>query len=622
MSFTRGHNDDRQRVLDATDIVRLVGDHITLRPKGREYVCLCPFHDDHKPSMCVVPHKQIYHCFSCGAGGNSIDFVMNYHKMEFMDALRFLADRAGVELTPRKRSDAGEGAEQSDAPAASRADLIRANSTALGFFRTILRHAEHGASARGVIERRGVSPEMVELFQLGAAPDRWDGLLKTIESKCLPTGWFEQAGLLKPRETGGLYDALRNRLVFPIHDQIGRPIAFGARRIDDEDEPKYLNSPESTLFDKSSTLYGLHQAHRAIQNERTAIVTEGYTDVIACHQAGIHNVVATLGTALTTRHAPILRRVCDQVILLFDADDAGAKAADRAIEVFFAEPVDVKIAILPHGKDPDELFRMEGGVEMFKQAVADADDALEYRFRRLGKRLEGLGLSARTRLIEEDLATLVDLGLNRVAPIRRRLITRRLASLAGTPEQTILETLSGLGARRRARAGEVVDEAPASSDAALLSHAEHALGCLLCNPALRFGFDNGLEDILDPCAYPDGPARMVADALHNRMKLAETIEDAQEPTLADVLTDLDDPEARRVAIRIASETERITDHDEERIREHLAWCVRMKRLRAGDIELNHSAPADVIELLERRRHAHRTLGGDPRTMPRLGSTAG
>ncbi|QYU67639.1 DNA primase [Leptolyngbya sp. 15MV] len=274
-------SEDKERVREASDIVRVIGEHVALKPRGREFVGLCPFHDDHKPSMWVSPAKGIYKCFSCGAGGDVFTFVQNYHSMEFRDALEYLAQRAGIELS-RHKPHLGDPASHDTPPDIDRKALLRANATALDFFRAILAHPEHGQTSRDIITRRQIAPEMVERFALGAAPDRWDGLLLTLQKQGTDPAPFVAAGLLKRRDSGpGLYDALRHRLIFPIHDQLGRVIAFGGRKIRDEDEPKYLNSPETPLFDKSATLYGLHQAARDIQRARVALITEGYTETIA-----------------------------------------------------------------------------------------------------------------------------------------------------------------------------------------------------------------------------------------------------------------------------------------------------------------------------------------------------
>ncbi len=620
MRRTGSQGSDRERVLDATDIVRLVGEHLALKPKGREYVCLCPFHDDHKPSMYVAPHKQIYHCFSCGAGGNAIDFVMNFHGLEFLEALKLLAERAGVDLTPPPaRREAVDETAAGESEPLTRADLLGANEFAESFYKRLLAHPEHGAAARGELERRGVSAEMIEAFGLGCAPDRWDGLERTIAKKGLSSEAFVEAGLLKARREGaGRYDAFRNRLIFPIHDQIGRPIAFGARRLNEEDEPKYINSPESRLFDKSATLYGLRQAFRSIQAENQAIVAEGYTDVIACHQAGVTNVVATLGTALTSKHAATLRRLCDTVILLFDGDAAGQKAADRAVEVFFTEPIDVRIALLPGGQDPDDLLKSEGGAERLREALASAEDALEHRFRLLRHDLAEAGLSRRTRVVEEQLARLVDLGLAEVAPIRRRLILKRLAQIAGVPEDVVIEAMP------RARRGRERGEESTSIEERAVTAIEHALGCLLCDPSLVLLLDESGRDIMKPEVYPPGPTREVARAVSKVWGAPDAPVESEgaDISLKTILVELDDSEARRRATALASEVERITEGDHDRLAEHLRSCLlRARRDDArratamGAVE-TAAGSESLIERLRSRQETHRELGGDPLAAPR------
>ncbi|MBT8487168.1 MAG: DNA primase, partial [Phycisphaerae bacterium] len=319
------------QVREATDLVRLVSEHVAIQPRGREYVGLCPFHDDHKPSFAVVTHKgsSFFHCFACGASGDCFRFVMRFHSMEFGEALRYLAERAGITLQPR-----GAAGGERDDGGPRRGDLIATQERALAFFRRVLADSAAGATARGALEDRGITPDMVDRFQLGAAPEGYDGLLRRLDASDRPVA--RAAGLLKTRQDeSGEYDAFRNRLMFPICDEVGRPVAFGGRILDPDDQPKYLNSAESPIFRKSRTLYGLHLARRSIMDASLAIVTEGYTDVIACHQAGFENVVGTLGTALTADHARILARICDTVVLLFDGDEAGQKAADRGVEVFF-----------------------------------------------------------------------------------------------------------------------------------------------------------------------------------------------------------------------------------------------------------------------------------------------
>lgn len=466
-------NDIKDRVQQATDLVRLIGEQVALRPKGKEFAGLCPFHDDKNPSMQVSPAKQIYKCFSCGAGGDAFSFVMNYHKMSFPEAIRHLADRAGIEV----EEDKGSGFGDQGASTSERKQIAAANAQAVEFFRTLLKHEEHGQTARDYIEQRGISPEMVADFQIGYAPDRWDGMVQMIQTKCWEQGGFELAGLVSQRDSGGFYDRLRHRLIFPIFDAIGRPIAFGGRKIREEDEPKYLNSPETKLFNKSATLYGLHLAKKPIIDSKTAVIVEGYTDVIACHQGGARNVVATLGTALTGEHVAELRRYAEKVVLIFDADEAGQKAADRAVELFLTGDLDVAIAVLPDGKDPADLMAQEGGRDLWDGAVDSAQDALTYQFARLSEQMEGADtLTGRQKLADSYLTRLAQLGLSRTGTIRRSLVVQRLAGILHMSEQAVSELLGRKTAvaNRAPRPAPVRDysDVPVGEDGQFIESAE------------------------------------------------------------------------------------------------------------------------------------------------------
>ena len=516
-------HDDRQRVRDASDIVAVVGEHLALKPKGREYVGLCPFHDDRNPSMCVIPAKQIFHCFVCGTGGDVFTFVQKYHSMGFREALEFLAERANIELTPfRPRGGDGANAGGPDGGGGGMGgvgnrEIMGANATAAGFFGAILTHPEHGAAARAVIERRGINAAMVERFMIGASPDRWDGLLMFAQKKGMAIEALEGAGLVKARDGGdGHYDALRNRLIFPICDQIGRVIAFGGRKINEEDEPKYLNSPETNVFKKSATLYGINHAQRAIKRERTAVIVEGYTDVIACHQAGVEHVVGTLGTALTSGHATVLRRLCDTVVLLFDGDAAGIKAADRAIEVLLGETIDIRIAALSgftDAKDPDELLKREGGAGVFREVIAASVDLIKWRFDRLRDELVGAGPARVAQRIEEELNRLSELGLGELEPVRRRLMIRQIAQAARV-EEAVVNAAIRTGRRGR-RAGPVSaggEDAPGARwkpDAR-----EMLLGCLLYDEHLWMVMSADERGLVRTTAMASALSRVVADALH------------------------------------------------------------------------------------------------------------
>lgn len=639
-----GDRGDVDRVRDAADIVRIVGEVVSLKSKGREYVGLCPFHDDHTPSMCVVPSKQIFHCFVCQAGGDVFSFVRRFHKMEFREALEYLADRTGVTLTPRRA-----GAAEAAPTGPTRNDLLGAATTAQDFFRSILAHPEHGRAGRAIVEKRRISSEMAVQFGVGAAPDRWDGLLLYLKSKGLDPRVFIEAGLLKKRETdGGSYDAFRNRLMFPIQDRLGRVIAFGGRRINDEDEPKYINSPESRLFDKSGTLYALPLASRAIQESRTAIITEGYTDVIACHQGGFRNAVATLGTALTAKHATLLRGVCEKVLLLFDGDAAGQRAADRAASVFFSEPLDVAIVTLDKhtdAKDPDELLKREGGAEVFARALAGAVDLLEYRFARIRERLSGSGMAALSRAIDGEIEALIGLGLKDVPPVRQRLIIRRLSELAGVDEATLQRAIPAGRSSLRPGQGAVRagDDSARNEDGSLppipkrLSAAAHLLGCVLCDGNLHAALEPDARRLIEPGRFEEVALRAVAEAVKVLAR------EGMAPSLNVLLSSTDDEGVRGAAVSLSSRLDLETDRDPERLAAHFRECLRRAKMdwsvsEGGAVEGADLGAAGVEEAgseaggaaaalpksdttaamarLMEARNRHKTLGADRRQLPR------
>jgi DNA primase catalytic core len=588
---------DVERVRDATDLVALIGEHVALRPKGREHVGICPFHDDHRPSMAVVTHKgnAFFKCHSCGAGGDAFDFVQMYHKMDFPEALRFLADRAGVELTPRS------GPAPSDGP--GRTELLAASQFGCAFFQRTLADEALGAEAREILERRGVSSEMIEQFMIGLAPDSYEAFLNTLRGKASSIATATAVGLLKARrEGGGVYDAFRNRIIFPICDDVGRPIAFGGRVIAADDTPKYLNSAENRLFHKSRTLYALHLAKRSIIDLDRAIVAEGYTDVIACHQHGITNVVGSMGTALTSEQAQVLSRVCTTVVLVFDGDEAGQRAADRAIQVFFQQPVDVRICVLPEGRDPDEMLRAEGGREVFLAALDGAVDALEYKLDRFAQEVSGAtGVSARQRHLERFLEELSNLGFASMQGTRKRFVLHRLADLFGMPTHEIERAMPRKSARRSAPPPVMVEEEHPSDagvqemllpDEAMSTPvsrarrlAEHdVLSVLIFEPAAAleaaYGEDEGraLPAVMSVDQFTDMASRATAEGVFGFLRSGETF------TMQQLLSRLKGDAARDLASRLYFDGQRVCEGDkretQDLLRERLAGlldCIERER---------------------------------------------
>ena len=470
-------DDDKLKVLEASDIVGVIGEYVKLVPNGREFKCLCPFHDDSNPSMSVIPHKRMFYCFPCGAGGDVFSFIQRYHGIEFGDALKMLAERAGIELTKWK-----PGARAQSGP--NRSELIDANRAAESFFRAILETHESGDAARKLIEVRGISPAMVERFSIGASPDLWDGLVRTVRGKNLNEAAFLTLGLLKRKEGPEPYDALRNRLIFPIHGETGDPIAFGGRRVDDADEPKYLNSPETPLFSKSKTLFGLPQARTAIRAQGRAVIVEGYTDVIACHQAGLENVVGTLGTAFTIGHAHKLRGQCKEVVLLFDGDTAGQNAADRALEVLFGSGLDIRVAMLAgetDAKDPDELLGKDGGAEIMAGVLDRAEPVIGRWARRIREKQSDMGPAGRARYLEEQVERLADTGLESMTPIERDSILEDMAGALAVAGRLVADAYqrARTRGRRPSGQGDASREFKPAAIRAIDRFRLHAIACLL-----------------------------------------------------------------------------------------------------------------------------------------------
>ncbi len=336
-----------EEVRARADIVQIVGRHVSLRKSGNRLLGLCPFHEEKTPSFSVDPERQLFYCFGCQVGGDVFEFCKRHGALEFPDVIRSLARELGIEIPEDDTGSSGRTR-----------DLYRANDAALAYFRRELA-SPRGAPAREYLRARGVSDDLVERFQVGYAPARWDGLVTRIGRDAL--GDAERAGLVAKRQGGdGHYDRFRNRLIFPIQEPSGNIVAFGGRSLGEEETPKYLNSPESPIYRKSRVLFGLPLALDAIRQSGRVVVVEGYFDLMALHGAGIEEGVAPCGTALTADHARRLRRYANEVVLLFDGDSAGQRAAERALPILLAEGLRVRAAFLPVGQDPDDLLRSSG----------------------------------------------------------------------------------------------------------------------------------------------------------------------------------------------------------------------------------------------------------------------
>jgi len=437
-----------EEVQRASDIVEVVSSYLPLKRAGKDHKACCPFHQEKTPSFYVSPSKQIFKCFGCGKGGSVFQFVMARENMTFPEAVRLLAERAGITVQePQQRpDDAGDGID--------RPRVFKAVAWATRTFEKFLADQVTGRPAREYLERRGFTAATIERFRLGFAPDSWDALLKAACDRGGDLALLEVAGLAVPRKEGqGFYDRFRNRVIFPIFDALNRPIAFGGRTLGD-DPAKYMNSPDTPIFNKSFNLYGLTEARDAMTESRQAIVVEGYTDCLMAHQVGVANVVATLGTSLTTGHVRLLRRYVDEVALIFDGDLAGRNAADRALSVFLAEELGVRIVTLPEGQDPCD-FLASGRKEEFLALVEESPDALEFKWRLVRQQFgEADTVGGQRRAVEAMLETVAaqPVWTQGRDTVRRDLMLARMAQVLGLQEQSLRERLMVLARRFRSQA--------------------------------------------------------------------------------------------------------------------------------------------------------------------------
>ena len=415
-----------ERIRERVDIVELISSYLPLKRSGGNYQGLCPFHGEKTPSFNVNPARQIFHCFGCGVGGNSVTFVMKMEGLSFPEAVRRLGSRVGIVV--EEEAPTAEQTQRREAVIR----LLRVMEAAAAAYERVLLKEEGGARGRDYLKERGYASETAKLFHLGYAPEQSDFLCKELEVAGVEMRDAEELGLVRSGTSRpGRYDLLRNRLIFPIQDERGRIVAFGGRALGDA-QPKYLNSPESLLYHKGQILYGLFQAKEAMRRSSEAIIVEGYFDLLALHRAGLTHTVAPCGTALTTDQARLIKRFASRVFLLFDQDSAGQKANQRAMEIFLAEGISPLIVTLDAGDDPDSYLRKQGA-EAMRERLAAAQPALELfiaaTLSTCGESIEG-----RARGAEKVLPLIKLLP----SEMERNLYLKALAQRTGIDEQLLM----------------------------------------------------------------------------------------------------------------------------------------------------------------------------------------
>ena len=418
----------KEEVKKAADIVEVIGQYVELKKRGQNYIGLCPFHSERSPSFTVNQSKQIYHCFGCGRGGDVFTFWMEYHNSDFPQSLKTLAERYNIPL-PQKR-DVYADRKKTEL----KEQLFKINNLAGRYFHTILVKSANGKPGRDYFSRRHISKETIAQFRLGYAVNKWDGLLDYLKSKNCSLDRAAKAGLLIPKNNKEYYDRFRGRIMFPIFDLNHHSIGFGGRILDDS-LPKYINTPETPIYHKGYSLYGLDSAFENIRKSDLAIIVEGYMDMLVLRQHGISNVVASLGTALTSDQIRRLKGYTKNVVVLFDPDDAGREAALKSFPLFLNEGISAKVVVLPQGKDPDSFVNKYGS-DAFKKLLRRAAPIFDFYLDQTLANM-GHGVDGQIKALSEVLPVFMDLGQGAT----RFLYVHRFAEKTGINEATVWEEL-------------------------------------------------------------------------------------------------------------------------------------------------------------------------------------
>jgi DNA primase len=593
--------DDRvKQVKEANDIVAVIGGYLALRPAGPTFKGLCPFHDDHRPSFDVDPRRQRYRCWSCNKYGDVISFVQEFEHIGFTEALELLARRAGITLEKNSSQPHNPG----------RARMLDVVRWAAQQFHECLLDSPLAEEARRYLGSRGLRGETVRRYGLGYAPRAGDWLVQRAESAGVESDLLVQVGLIAPRSQGaGFYDRFRDRVQFPIRDTRGQAVGFGGRILPTSPlssrGPKYYNSPDTPLFSKSEHLYGLDQARAAADKAGYLAVVEGYTDVLMAHQAGISQVVATLGTALNARHVMQLRRFAPRIVLVFDADAGGQTGVDRALEIFAAHEIDLAIATLPEGLDPCDLL-VQQGPEAFRQVLEQAVDALEFKLNRVLAREGEMGVEGCRRAVDAVL------GIIALAPplpgqagaVKTQLMVTRIARRLALKEETVWARLKELRDLRRsdsARSRPEAVEAPRSAKAP--PEERQLLEVLLAEPALVAEAMAALP--LEEISHPG--LRGLLAGLYDLQASGEP------PTLDQLRPRLDNVPLAAKALELQEVGLAISDRPA--CLKQLLARFQERRLRLAKVELQNqlqaaSDPAAALELLRQLQNRHVPLAPD------------
>ena len=517
-------------IRDRTDIVTVISDHVVLKKVGKNFKGLCPFHSEKTPSFSVSPDKRIYHCFGCGVGGNVFKFLMEIQSISFPEVLKVLAERAGIPL-PRNSSD-----HSTDPGHKERESLRKLNEAATRYFQSLLKNPEGGLSARNYLTSRHFDAETLERYRVGWAAPTWKGLLTHVQQKSSVTQeqLLKSGLIIKKEDSSTVYDRFRGRVIFPIKDLHSNIIGFGGRSINEEDQPKYLNSPETLLYQKSETLFGMDQAKQAIRKENQVILVEGYFDQMRAVQHGVEYVVATCGTALTAKQASMLRNHAETAILIFDSDSAGRSAAEKGFDILLEHGMNVKIVVLPDGQDPDS-FIQEQGAESFLEKIRNAKPFMESYIDALVRESPGQTPADKVKMANQILPLLAKIKNT----VERSAWLEKFTSKTNIDDRTFLKELSKALTQNQPRMAETKSEL-----APLLNLEKHLVHLILSDKeTAQMVF---LE--VDPEDFSDPILKNIAQTCRQK------IDNDEDLRIDQLLGQTEDPETRNVLSRLGLES--------------------------------------------------------------------
>jgi DNA primase len=517
-------------IRDRTDIVKVISDHVVLKKSGKNFKGLCPFHSEKTSSFSVSPDKRIYHCFGCGVGGNVFKFLMEIRSISFPEALKALAERTGIPL-PRNSSN-----HSTDSGHKEREFLRKLNEAATRYFQSLLKNPEGGLSARKYLTSRHFEAETLERYRIGWAAPTWKGLLTHVQQKSSITQeqLLKSGLIIKKEDSSTVYDRFRGRVIFPIKDLHSNIIGFGGRAINDEDQPKYLNSPETLLYQKSETLFGMDQAKQAIRKENQVILVEGYFDQMRAVQHGVEYVVATCGTALTAKQANMLRNHAETAILIFDSDSAGRSAAEKGFNILVEHGMNVKIVILPYGQDPDSFIQGQGA-ESFLEKIHNAKPYMDSYIDTLVQQSPGQTPADKVKMANQILPLLAKIQNT----VERSAWLEKFTSKTNIDDRTFLKELSKALTHNQPRIAETKSDL-----APLLNLEKHLVQLILSDKETA----KAVLLEVDPEDFSDPVLKKIAQTCRQK------IDNDEDLKIDQLLGQTEDPKTRNVLSRLGVES--------------------------------------------------------------------